>query len=170
MTTHQGAITLALMKAPSQSQAQLNATPYKLRVVELASKVEATIGILLSRERSLFVYTTCVGAAVDNRLNRANFSNYGPHVNISAPGVGIVTTAPVYKGKLGNLGEYDSVSGTSFSCPIVSGVLGLLLSSNPRQPRQKYLDCLYSTARDISKLPVNKGAQLCGLLRHAFYA
>jgi len=61
-----------------------------------------------------------VGATNQNPV-RADFSNTGPHINVSAPGVGIYTTVR------GNLPPYNP-SGTSFSTPIVSGVAGLILS------------------------------------------
>ncbi|MEM2464821.1 MAG: S8 family serine peptidase, partial [Candidatus Bathyarchaeia archaeon] len=53
----------------------------------------------------------------------ASFSSYGPYVDLSAPGVSIYTTI---RG-----GGYGSVSGTSFSAPIVASVAALIFSVNP---------------------------------------
>lgn len=51
-----------------------------------------------------------------------NFSNFGTNVSIAAPGSNIF--CPQYTG-------YDSVSGTSFAAPMVTGVASLVWSVNP---------------------------------------
>ena len=61
-----------------------------------------------------------VGATNQNSV-RADFSNTGSHIDVSAPGDGIYTTVR------GNVSP-DNPSGTSFSTPIVSGVAGLIIS------------------------------------------
>lgn len=62
-------------------------------------------------------------AAIDNKGQLANFSNYGKKkVHIGAPGVNIYST--VLKG-------YDSWSGTSMATPHVSGAAVLLASQYP---------------------------------------
>jgi hypothetical protein len=57
-------------------------------------------------------------------------------VDVAAPGVDIYVTMPTYhvefNGLLGLSQNFDYVSGTSFSCPLVSGIAGLLLSKNPQ--------------------------------------
>ena len=62
-------------------------------------------------------------AASDVDDNRASFSNYGPWVDIAAPGVSIYSSLP------GN--AYESWNGTSMAAPLVAGVAGLILSQNP---------------------------------------
>lgn len=52
--------------------------------------------------------------------SRASFSNYGPWVDICAPGTSILSTIP------GN--QYDYSQGTSMACPHVSGVAALIVS------------------------------------------
>jgi subtilisin family serine protease len=59
-------------------------------------------------------------ASVNNRDERSNFSNFGAHIALSAPGEQILSTVPDSK--------YDSISGTSMSAPHVSGAAALILS------------------------------------------
>jgi serine protease len=61
-------------------------------------------------------------AATTSTGARAGYTNYGSTVEIAAPGSSIRTTT---------LGGYASVDGTSFSAPIVSGIISLMLSVNP---------------------------------------
>ena len=61
-------------------------------------------------------------ADVDDTL--ADFSNWGPQVDIAAPGVCILSTYPIEKG------EYGTISGTSMASPHAAGALALLASKN----------------------------------------
>ncbi|MCB1214430.1 MAG: S8 family serine peptidase [Deltaproteobacteria bacterium] len=73
-------------------------------------------------------------AATDSHDTLADFSNYNElSVDLAAPGVGILTTAP---------GGYTYFTGTSASAPFVSGVAALLLSMNPQWGYQEVIEHL----------------------------
>ena len=68
-------------------------------------------------------------AATDSAGNAATFSTPGAALLLAAPGVGITTTdrvgTPGYTG-----GDYATQGGTSYSSPLVSGVVALMLDAN----------------------------------------
>jgi thermitase len=58
-------------------------------------------------------------AATDNTNTRAWFSNYGPEVDLTAPGSAIYSLIPG--------GAYDYRSGTSMAAPFVLGLAAILI-------------------------------------------
>lgn len=78
---------------------------------------------------------------------KSSFSNFGTWVKISAPGSAILSTVP--------FGNYANNSGTSMASPMVAGLLGLMKSLNPGMPNQDLIQCLYSTADNLTN--VNPG-------------
>lgn len=75
-------------------------------------------------------------ASHDNRGERSGFSNYGEWIDITAPGTNIPSTASE---------SYYYLSGTSMSCPHVSGVAALVIS--------KYYGRLVNT--DLKEIIIN---------------
>lgn len=88
-----------------------------------------------------------VGAAekVSGSYVRADFSCYGPQVDVVAPGVDIWSTVNYAP-------NYDYLSGTSFACPMVAGVCGLMMSANPnlKNHPSDLRTILRNTADDIN--------------------
>ncbi len=83
-----------------------------------------------------------VGATTKNGFI-AKSSNYGKRIDIFAPGYEIVTTTLE--------GGYKTVSGTSFSSPIVSGIVALLLEINPSLQTSEIKSILKSTQTPLQK-------------------
>jgi subtilisin family serine protease len=81
-----------------------------------------------------------VGAS-DRSDQVAGFSNWGPTIDLVAPGVEILTA------RAG--GGYDFVNGTSFSAPMVTATAGLLLSENPKLTTDQIRSMLQTSADDI---------------------
>lgn len=83
----------------------------------------------------------CV-ASSNSSDSKSGFSNYGSSVDVTAPGSSIYSTVP--------FNGYSYMSGTSMASPLVSGLLGLMISANPALPQQDYVNCLISSCDDIS--------------------
>jgi len=66
-------------------------------------------------------------AATDNDDLKADFSNYGPGVDIAAPGKHIFSTFPNHRNRIGKR-DYDYGSGTSMASPHVAGAAALIWS------------------------------------------
>ncbi|TAL31868.1 MAG: type I secretion C-terminal target domain-containing protein [Alphaproteobacteria bacterium] len=69
-------------------------------------------------------------AAIDSAGHVAYFSNPGAALLVSAGGVDDLTTDKTGTGGYA-MGNYATVSGTSFAAPTVSGLIGLMLEANP---------------------------------------
>jgi serine protease len=99
-------------------------------------------------------------AATDRNGSRARFSNFGAAVEISAPGVNVLSTWNTGTTTPG-AATYAWISGTSMAAPHVSGVVSLMLSRNPSLTPAQVLAILQQTAR---RFPVGSTCttSLCG--------
>jgi hypothetical protein len=95
-----------------------------------------------------------VSALAPSTMTLASFSNYGQHVDVIAPGVGVLSTV---RG-----GGYESWNGTSMATPHVAGAAGLYLLTNPSATPAQVRSALIQTGstsvwsgdRDSSKEPL----------------
>ena len=79
--------------------------------------------------------------ATDSSNAHATFSNYGPGVDIAAPGVNVLSTVPG--------GGYESWSGTSMASPFVAGVAALVWSEYSSWNSTQVIGRVLATAQDI---------------------
>jgi len=79
--------------------------------------------------------------ATDFDNKRASFSNRGPHIDVVAPGQGILSTY--------NTRAYNWTSGTSMSTAYVSAIAALAMSYSPGAGGEPLLQQIAATARDL---------------------
>jgi len=94
-----------------------------------------------------FKTVICVGS-IDQNNSRSSFSNYGPQMELVAPGEHILSTYP------GNM--YVYMSGTSMATPHVAGVAALVWSHNPTLRNRDVRIILARTADDLGTLGWDK--------------
>lgn len=80
-------------------------------------------------------------SAVDERRHKAIFSNYGEHIDVTAPGEHIPSTY------LNN--SYVMMSGTSMAAPHVAGLAGIIRSINPELTNGEVANIIRGSANDI---------------------
>lgn len=91
-----------------------------------------------SRDDSVIV----VGATTLSE-DLATFSNFGSFVDLTAPGVGVRTTTN------NSDSAYTEVDGTSFACPLVAGLCGLIWSRNPTLTPDEVEAILRASCEDL---------------------
>jgi subtilisin family serine protease len=85
--------------------------------------------------------------AIDQNDQRAFFSQTGPHIDVAAPGVGVLST--VWDN------GFATMSGTSMATPHVSGVACLVWSCNSSLTAAQVADILRQTARPLRDNPAD---------------
>jgi serine protease len=81
----------------------------------------------------------------------SNWSSYGSHVDVSAPGSSVMVTNcyTCTYGDHDSWGSHMLISGTSFATPNVSGVVALIRAQYPNMTAAQVVDRLYSTVDDL---------------------
>ncbi len=85
--------------------------------------------------------------ATDSKNQLAEFSNYGPSVDLVAPGVDVYSS--VYDSTKG--ASFAELSGTSMASPVVAGVASLILSKYPNLKPYEVEAILERTATDLGE-------------------
>jgi hypothetical protein len=86
-------------------------------------------------------------AATDTMDRKADFSNYGTWIDISAPGTGIWSSYHVHSD---DASDYSAaINGTSMSTPIAASAAALIWSANPSLTAGEVRQILYNNADNI---------------------
>ena len=85
-------------------------------------------------------------AATRNDDTSWSLSNYGPFIDVAAPGYAIYST---FNNLSNTYGGYSYKSGTSMAAPHVAGLAGLLLSQNPALTVSQIRSIVQETAVDL---------------------
>lgn len=83
-------------------------------------------------------------ASINSDGNLSSYSNYGSHIDVAALGNGVYSTS--------GAASYGSGSGTSFSCPIVSGLAALMFAEYPDYTPAQVRDNIVATSRTTAPL------------------
>jgi hypothetical protein len=87
--------------------------------------------------------------AVDREDIRPWWSSYGEAIDVSAPGVGILSSVPCTVTGSCPAAGYDWWSGTSMAAPHVTGLVALLLDEDPSLTPSAIAKIIESTAEDL---------------------
>jgi thermitase len=88
-------------------------------------------------------------AATDANDERPGWSNYGPQVDVAAPG-DFVWGANYMPGDPTNLNSYTWKSGTSFATPYVAGAAALVMAYKPSLTNSQIMALIKYTADDVN--------------------
>jgi subtilisin family serine protease len=93
--------------------------------------------------------------ATDNKDQRKSYSNYGPELEIVAPGGGLpgdnvwVWTTDITGSAGYRQGDYTPFGGTSSACPVAAGIAALVLSVEPELTSEEVRHFLTRSAKDL---------------------
>jgi len=90
-------------------------------------------------------------AAIGSDRKAAFFSNANAAVDLTAPGVGILTATPGSFEDDEEKDGYEPVTGTSFSAPMVAGAAAWLRASRPALSADQVAQVLRLSARDLGR-------------------
>lgn len=150
--TNQGARILNLsLGGPDPSQSLYDAVRY---AAQSGALVFAAVGNDGGAVLYPAAYDEAIAVAATNAWDeRAAYSNYGPAVDIAAPGG--TSGMPIYSTWLG--GGYGSRYGTSMATPHVAGLAGLLWAANPTLSAGEVWALIRDTADKVGTHPYTGG-------------
>jgi subtilisin family serine protease len=106
----------------------------------------------------------CAVGATDELDKRAGFSNTGRHIDLVAPGVGILSTTPTFRYDGDGEREYDAWDGTSMATPHVAGAAALVLAKSPALTPAQVIRKLTSSADRVAGAKKGSAAYGAGRL------
>ncbi len=96
-------------------------------------------------------YDECLAvAATDYNDARVPWSNFGPEVDVAAPGERIISLVPTWYFGAGSI-PYGYGGGTSFSCPYVAGMAALIMSLKPWLTIDQVIGIIQYSCDDINE-------------------
>lgn len=115
-------------------------------VVVAASGNDDGAGVLYPAKYDQYVLAV---AATDYNDVRPAWSNYGPEVDVAAPGESIISAVPTWYFGAGSL-PYGVGGGTSFATPFVAGMTALIMSAKPWMSSADIMKVIKYTADDVN--------------------
>lgn len=107
-------------------------------------------------------YDDCVCvSALDPWDTLADYSKYGPEVDVTAPGTSVLSTMPQGHPS----GDYAELSGTSMAAPVVAGVAAMIRRRFPDMGVEAVRQRLADTADDVGLSEQKQGAGRVNALR-----
>jgi subtilisin family serine protease len=88
-------------------------------------------------------------AATDYNDERADFSNFGPEIDVAAPGARIISTVPTWYWGPDSF-PYAWGDGTSMAAPHVAGLAALIKSVKPNLTAAQIMDVIRYSADDVN--------------------
>ncbi len=84
--------------------------------------------------------------ALDRTMARAEFSSWGPNLDIMAPGVDVISAGPV---------DFEFESGTSLASPLVAGAVALIKQAAPSLSPQQIQAVIQASAQPVVETKPN---------------
>ena len=142
-TDHGAQVINMSLGGPDSSNAIQDAVNYAIRrgvsVVAAAGNEDGPIGTPGNCQGVITV------GAIERNNQRASYSNFGPKLDVVAPGTDILSTYNSGKGPSG----YTYFSGTSMATPFVTGVVALIKAVNPNLSPAAVTDIIDQSATDL---------------------
>lgn len=139
--TDHGAKVINLSLGDSESSAMLHDAiryAYEHDVVLIAAAGNDNVSLPMYPAAYSEVFAV---SAVNELRDKAEFSNYGGHIDVVAPGEHIPSTFPD--------NNYVFMSGTSMAAPHVTGLAGLIRSLRPELNNEEVMQIMRQTAEDL---------------------